>query len=333
MKISKILLLAVPIISITVLLLSLNRFSTFKNEIKFSPTLSSYGFFQGKMSNLIPSPNVEVFELSAPLFSDYAEKQRLFKIPKDSTITILKTGKLDFPEGSILAKTFFYRIDDEVNALKILETRLLIKKDSRWNFATYQWNEPQTEAFLTLEGADSQINWMDNNNKYRQINYHIPSPNECIACHKSNGKIQPIGPKVGNLKKWFINQGDTIDQWQHFIDKKLIVSNNLHDGIEKLPDYNDVQKDLTKRARAYLDINCAHCHNPLGIANYKTLNLGYEVPYEKTGIALKYPKIIHRMKITGDLHMPKLGTTILHDEGYDLIKEYVQQLHRNKPMR
>lgn len=333
MKIQKILLLAIPISIITVLLLSLKQFSTINNEIKFSPTLSSYGIFKGKMSDLFPATNVEVFELSAPLFSDYAEKQRLFKIPKDSTITISRTGKLNFPEGSILAKTFFYRIDDEVNALKILETRLLIKKNGRWNFATYQWNETQTEAFLILDGADNQVTFTDNNNRHRQINYHIPSSKECIACHKSSGKIQPIGPKVGNLKKWLVKQGDTIDQWQHFIDKKLIASNGTHHSIEKLPDYNDVRQDLTKRARAYLDINCAHCHNPLGLANYKTLNLEYEVPYKKTGIALKYPMIIHRMKISGDLHMPKLGTTILHDEGYDLIKEYVQQLHRNKPMR
>jgi len=105
MKIQKILLLAIPISSITVLLLGRNFFSTINNEIKFSPTLSSYGFFQGKMSDLLPATDLETFELSAPLFTDYAEKQRLFKIPKDSTITILSTGKLNFPEGSIL-KTY-----------------------------------------------------------------------------------------------------------------------------------------------------------------------------------------------------------------------------------
>jgi hypothetical protein len=56
------------------------------------------------------------------------------------------------------------------------------------------------------------------------------------------------------------------------------------------------------------------------------LDLRFESPINETGIWLKQAKIIGRMSVLGEMHMPQKGTTILHEEGVILIKDYLKSL-------
>lgn len=73
------------------------------------------------------------------MFSNYAEKQRLVKVPAGEQIIYNGNGIPTFPEGSILAEIFFYCNDARDVSLgkKVIETRLFIKADGLWNVATY----------------------------------------------------------------------------------------------------------------------------------------------------------------------------------------------------
>lgn len=82
-----------------------------ENTIELLPKLSDYHIFEGKASDLIPTQEFKLYELSTQLFTDYAEKQRLIKVPKGSFISALDDGLPNFPDGSILVKTFFYYRD------------------------------------------------------------------------------------------------------------------------------------------------------------------------------------------------------------------------------
>ncbi len=48
---------------------------------QFREKLSDYGFFKNKLSDLDPNANVVHYELSTPLFTDYAVKDRFFVLP------------------------------------------------------------------------------------------------------------------------------------------------------------------------------------------------------------------------------------------------------------
>ena len=78
-------------------------------------------------------------------------------------------------------------------------------------------------------------------------------------------------------------------------------------------------------ARAYLDINCAHCHNPGGWdgAARPELDLRFQTPLNQTGLERK-ERDLERQLETGQ--MPYLGTTLLHDEGIRLVLEYIESL-------
>jgi hypothetical protein len=121
--------------------------------------LSEFGFF----SNLtvgIPDPALVAYDISAPLFTDYADKARYIYTP--NPVEPVLTGPLDFPVGSALIKTFSYG-DTRV------ETRVLMHKETGWTGYAYVWNDDQTEAHLKIAGADLQIE-----TDFGAINYRVP---------------------------------------------------------------------------------------------------------------------------------------------------------------
>ena len=116
-------------------------------------TLSEYNFFKGILSDLDPVFGVLPYDLNSTLFSDYAKKKRFVWMPENVKADYVSDNKsLDFPEGSILIKSFYYDNVLPSGNSKIIETRLMIKKGGVWTFANYVWNDEQTEAFFTTLG-------------------------------------------------------------------------------------------------------------------------------------------------------------------------------------
>ena len=81
----------------------------FPQTIVFEDSLSAYSIYEGNPSDLIPSEDFHLIELTSILFTDYAHKQRLVKVPEGTQMTRLSDGSIDFPNGSILVKTDFTR--------------------------------------------------------------------------------------------------------------------------------------------------------------------------------------------------------------------------------
>jgi hypothetical protein len=114
-----------------------------------------------------------------------------------------------------------------------------------------------------------------------------------------------------------------------YLQAKGILSYDRASQLCNLPNYRDVSLPLDKRARAYLAINCAHCHQPGGMAGRISLNLDYAIDYEHTGIEFNKQNILERTSVMGEYHMPKMGTTVIHNEGVALIKQYIKSLPAN----
>lgn len=298
----------------------------FPKTMVFEDSLSVYNIFQGNPTDLQPSNGFELLELSSVLFTDYSHKQRLVKIPVGTQMTKSGDGTINFPNGTILTKTFFYYNDERDTTLgkNVVETRLEIKENDVWNIATYIWNQNQTNAILELNGFDTPIAWVDENGISRSTTYHIPTENECMTCHQSNSKMTPLGPTLLNLNRNVERNGSTLNQLTHL--QNVGVLNNFSvNQISQMVDYNDFNASLEERGRAYLAMNCSHCHNPNSWERSaeRGFDFRYETPHTEAGILFEEDKIKRAIQ---DREMPLIGTTMLDEEGINLIIEYIESL-------
>lgn len=315
------------------------------------PTLSEYKFYDGDLKNLQPALKVLPYDLNSTLFTDYAHKKRFIWMPAGVKASYTADGKvLNFPDGTVLIKNFYYDNVQPANTTRIIETRLMIKKSTGWIFANYVWNESQTEAVLDMNGSTTNITWLEGN-ATKSTTYRIPSRVECFTCHKSGVDSLPIGPKPQNLNRMYDYADGSKNQLQKWIEAGYL-NNNLPADIISTVDWKDTSKSLELRVRSYVDINCAHCHaegshcdyRPMRLAFNETanpVNLGVCVqPHEffpgqtyivNRGNSLR-SVMYYRMKSVNEAErMPLLGRTIVHDEGLALIKEWIDSMENPCP--
>jgi hypothetical protein len=121
---------------------------------------------------------------------------------------------------------------------------------------------------------------------------------------------------------------DGINQLQKFIDAGLLIEAPSVNTIATLPNWKDEALSLESRSRAYFDVNCAHCHSPGGFCEVQsTLDLRFELDFNDTNIFERKNSIDNRMStFSAGFSMPFIGTTMIHSEGYDLIKAYLDTL-------
>ena len=135
------------------------------------PTLSEYNFFEGDMKDQDPQFDVIPYDIISHLFTDYAKKKRFVWMPDSVKASYVDDGSvLDFPTGTVIIKNFYYNNVEPQNDTRIVETRLLIKKESEWIFAEYVWNDEQTEAFYDEQGSFTPIQFTDDDGVFRDIN-------------------------------------------------------------------------------------------------------------------------------------------------------------------
>ena len=317
-------------------------------ESIFAGSLSEMNLFQEPLKDLSPLESVTPYELNTSLFTDYAYKKRFIKLPKGSSLEVVNR-ELGFPEGTILVKNFYYYEDEthQDSDTRIIETRLLIKKNQEWQVGVYEWDDDQKDATFLQLGNEKEVRWKDEDGEVKTINYVIPDANDCKGCHMKDGQVVPIGPKLTNLNYVFDNGNWQLDEW---IQTKYLSGIASHNQIDQFPVW-DNQEDfgLDERARAYLDVNCAHCHTAGGPADNTGLYFEYEQadPF-KIGIYkgpisagagsahLKYDivpgqadsSIVYfRMNSTETgIAMPELGRTLNHTEGLELIKDWINTM-------
>jgi uncharacterized repeat protein (TIGR03806 family) len=315
--------------------------------------LSEYHFFTGMLKELIPNERVVPYDLNTPLFTDYAFKQRFVYVPEGKSAPFDTTEVLNLPVGSCLIKNFYYPEDflQPEGKRRILETRLLVHRPSGWEALEYTWNEEQTEATLNNIGGIKQVSWKHYDGTTKTTDYVIPSKNQCKGCHWFNNAIRPIGPKIRNLNKEYAyvdGKENQLVRWQKmgFIDHVPPT-----DQCPKTPNWEDsVRYNIHQRARAYLDMNCGHCHNPKGPAYTSGFYLNLEneslshLGFCKTPVAAGKATggrlydivpgkpdesiLVYRMKSEDPgVRMPELGKNMLHPEGISLIERWIASLN------
>lgn len=294
---------------------------------EFLPTLSELNIFIGDLADLNLSPKVFEYKLHTQLFTDYAHKLRTIALPEGEALRYQDDGFPIFPTGTVITKTFYYELDetDPNSDRQIIETRVLMKRATEWEIDNYVWNEEMTEAYLNSDQHDVKVDFRNKNGELVGVDYVVPGGFDCTKCHSNSGNVTPIGPKLRTMN--FEVNG--VNQLQKFIDAGNLINAPQPTSIGAIPNWeDDVNYTLEERARAYLDVNCAHCHEPGGFCdNQSTLDLSFETAFEDTNIFSRRFSIGTRMSFySPGSSMPFIGTTMVHAEGYELIQEYLDSL-------
>jgi len=122
--------------------------------------------------------------------------------------------------------------------------------------------------------------------------------------------------------------------------------------FDSVPSILEASGSLEDRARAYLDINCGHCHKDNGAASNSGLWLEWtESEAVKIGIG-KHPTaagrgsgrllsviepgapdssiLAYRMaSIEPGVAMPELGRTLADEDGVNLVREWIAEMETN----
>lgn len=314
-------------------------------------TLSAYELFTD-MAAQEPAKGVVPYDLNTPLFTDYAAKFRFVHLPDGQSAPYNDSEVFDFPVGTVLVKTFAYPADYRKpdDNIRLIETRLLIHKTDGWVAFPYVWNDEQTEAVLKVAGARTELTWIDDQGQEKGTRYVVPNINQCKGCHIYNKAMTPIGPKARNINKDFAYADGTKNQIAVWSAHGILTGAPDPADAPRVPNAFDLADgSLEKRARAYLDVNCAHCHRAGGPGDTSGLFLTWDednpVTYgvEKRPVAAGRGSggldfdiapgkpdqsiIIFRMSSTEPgIAMPELGRTINHDEGIALVREWIAAL-------
>ena len=116
------------------------------------------------------APGIHPYAPAVPLWADYAEKSRWIYLPPGTKIDASDPNEWVFPDGTKVWKQFS-------RDGKVVETRLFHKvHQGFWVDATYAWNADLTEA---TNSAGGDMPWGTDGGIY-----HIPTPDECLQCHK-----------------------------------------------------------------------------------------------------------------------------------------------------
>ena len=308
-------------------------------------TLAEYGLFADASARQ-PAKGVVPYDLINPLFSDHASKHRLVYVPGGEAASYRAHEVMDFPVGTVLVKTFAFAPDmrEPSAGERYRETRLLIRKADGWAAYPYVWNEDETEARYSPAGAWLELSFIDPAGEAVEIDYRVPNQNQCKTCHQMGDAIEPIGPKARNLNREGPAGVNQIADW---------TARGMLEGapveVSAVADVTDASFSVSERARAYLDINCAHCHRAEGSASNSGLWLGWEVSDPvKIGIG-KHPTAAGRG--SGDaifvvapgapdasimpyrmnsgeagVAMPELGRALVDENGVELVREWIAEM-------
>jgi len=318
------------------------------------PKLSDFGFFTHPMKNQEPVTGIFPYSIATELFSDYAEKLRFIQVPADTAIIVQTNNSLLFPVGTTLIKTFYYYSDKRQPELgrQLIETRLLIKTTDGWVAFPYVWNEDQTEAVLAIAGDRMPITWKNNHGEMKNVLYSVPNVNQCKGCHVYENKFVPIGPIIRNLNIDYSYSQGSMNQLIKWESAGLLRSLPPIEMLPRTANANNHHESLNDRARAWMDINCAHCHRQGGPAETSGLFLEYEqkslraLGVMKPPIAagrgtskFKYTIVpgepeksimLYRIRSTDPgIMMPELGRRLTHIEGANLVREWIKSMSKS----
>lgn len=329
------------------------------NEVRdvtsdFPRKLSETGLFASTPEQS-PAPGVLAYEINVEPWEDHATGERFVAIPDRGQLGVHKFNNLgigivrgawSFPSNSVFAKTISLEMErGNPASRRRLETQVLHHDGKNWNPYNYIWNDEQTDAELAgSAGGDRVLEVTDAaapGGKRKQT-WHFPSRAECMLCHTTRGGVI-YGFTAQQLDR---AAADGKDQLDALAGLGLFQQPVQRDKIQRMPPPHDASADLEQRARAYLHVNCSHCHMQGGggtaafdVRYQKKLNETrlIDAPVSQGTFGIEDAKLIapgrpfhsvlpYRMAKLGSGRMPHFGSTVVDDKGLGLMFDWIGRM-------
>jgi len=322
----------------------------------FPRTLSQTGLFASTRDHQ-PAAGVVPYSVNSELWSDSATAERFLAIPGTGQIALDQQGNWKFPDGTVLIRTV--SIDAEPGkprSRRRVETQILHLEADSWRPYSYAWNAAQTDA--ELAGAQGKtLTFAATASPPREHSYRVYSRTECVLCHNpwvekkttifGIQSASPLGMNPYQLNKpQDVGGGNPLATLHRL---GLLAWTPEPDKLPRLVDPYDESADLDRRARSYLETNCAHCHqfNAGGAAN---IALGYNVPLADTRMVDVRPiqgtfnisgaRIIapgdpagsvlyYRVSKLGGGRMPRAGSNQVDERATRMIHDWIARMPRS----
>jgi len=341
----------------------------------FPRRLSETGLFTSVADNE-PVEGMIPYEMNLPFWSDYAVKDRYIALPEQGQVKFDEREKWQFPVGTVFVKTFWMHLDrvNMADPLR-LETRLLVLTPHGWEGYTYVYNDQQTDAFL-LDGSMLKPIEVRTSEGMITQPYYFPSRSDCFACHtRAEGFVLGMTTRQMNHEIDYRgkseNQLSILSRLNAFTEKP----EQTPDQLERFPLWGFGNFDRSKTrddepssetatdggnpfavaagdrqelARAWLEVNCAVCHRPQGIAphnrdlRFHTKNNEMRMIGEDPsqgqlsppGSKLLQPsaplesELFLRINRRGPRQMPPLATKVIDPIGHEVIKQWILEMRK-----
>jgi len=325
----------------------------------FPKTLSETGLFANVATHQIAA-GVIPYSINSEPWADGTTSERFVALPQQSQLSTYKKtdvqmgwikGEFEFPSDGLLMKTVSLEMEvGNPASRRRLETQVLHYDIDTWKAYNYLWNDQQTDAILAAdESRDRTLLIRDKAapGGQRQQTWHHSSRTECILCHTTRAaSIHGFRlPQLNRTTDYASTLGQVtapqIGSLQHI----GLFAEPLPEKIAAWPEIDDEQADLDARARAYLHVNCAHCHRRGG-GGSASFDVQYEIPFDKTRLNTRptqgtfgihgaqvvapgdpYRSVLYyRLAKLGHGRMPQFGSNLVDTAGVKLIHDWIASL-------
>jgi uncharacterized repeat protein (TIGR03806 family) len=334
----------------------------------FAASVDAYCMVRIENGAVVPNTGVTPYDVNTPLFSDYATKYRTVWMPQGTSVTYTAEGRFEFPVGTVITKSFGFPAGiandaNDANARRAaaapvnwLETRVLVRSTSGWVGTSYVWDLAQGTSTPSVGGDVVTFDFIDPSGQRATPNYLVPSQAQCKKCHANDGAMITLGPSAAQLNRDFAYAADgraVENELAHWARLDMLTGAPEPDAAPRRPVFDDpATGDTNARARAYLQANCAYCHNGSGEARTTGLVLSNDEadPYAlgickppvaagKAAANQRYDIVpgqpdasilLYRMQSTApSIMMPELGRSLEHVEAAELVSAWIAGLTGN----
>lgn len=154
-----------------------------KQVATFPKKLSESGLFKSVKGHVLEDSLIP-YSVNAVLWSDGAGKQRWLGLPKEGKIDYRKTRGWDFPDQTVIVKSFHIDlIEGDPASRRWIETRFLTRQGTEWYGFSYAWNDEQTEGTLVESKGSDREYVIKSATGDTKLNWRYPSRSDCMVCH------------------------------------------------------------------------------------------------------------------------------------------------------
>ncbi len=307
---------------------------------EFPRKLSQSGLFSDT-SQMTLADGVLPYSIIAEPWMDGGTATRFIGVPGEKQIDVYRVGSgwsnwdgkhrgsWKFPKNTVLGKTI------SLEGRRV-ETQLMHYDGQAWQAYSYLWNDAQTDAEL----ADDVSQTIQIDIDGTQHSWLVSNRGDCMICH-SNANDMLLGFKPEQLRRPTEQHEDQLD---YFASLKLFAKPPPNSPT--IADPLDEEEALDSRARAYLHLNCAHCHRPDGGGSV-AMNVLFRASAKQTRMIDEPPlqgsfgipnaKVVasgdpyrsilfYRFSKLGPGHMPKLGGLEVDQRGAELLHDWILSL-------